>query len=225
MSRLSTPPLNRRNNGPGRPKDLGKRAAILDAARALFVEQGFGGVSMDGIAAQAGVSKLTVYSHFGDKETLFTEAISLQCQQMMPEVLFRDEPCGGVREQLLEIGHAFFTMICSDTAISTHRMMLTPGCGDARLRQMFWEAGPQRMHRVLAELLGKRMERGELRIDDLQLAASQFFCLLKGELHSLMMCGIRGLPSTAEVDAHIAASIDFFLRAYGPQTPIAPRNR
>ncbi|KAG1258263.1 hypothetical protein G6F65_015638 [Rhizopus arrhizus] len=46
--------------GPGRPKDLGKRAAILEAAKALFIEQGYTGVSMDAIAAQAGVSKLTV---------------------------------------------------------------------------------------------------------------------------------------------------------------------
>ena len=61
--------------GPGRPKDLGKRAAILEAAKSLFVDQGYNGVSMDSIAAQACVSKLTVYSHFGDKETLFTEAV------------------------------------------------------------------------------------------------------------------------------------------------------
>ena len=53
--------------GPGRPKDPGKRAAILDAAKRLFVSQGFERVSMDQIAAEAGVSKLTVYSHFGDK--------------------------------------------------------------------------------------------------------------------------------------------------------------
>lgn len=39
----------------------------------MFMEQGFAGVSMDGIAAAAGVSKLTVYSHFGDKESLFSK--------------------------------------------------------------------------------------------------------------------------------------------------------
>ncbi|OCG89579.1 TetR/AcrR family transcriptional regulator, partial [Xanthomonas euvesicatoria] len=70
----SSSPLNSKtkSNGPGRPKDLGKRAAILGAARTMFMEQGYAGVSMDGIAAQAGVSKLTVYSHFGDKESLFS---------------------------------------------------------------------------------------------------------------------------------------------------------
>ncbi|AIL08763.1 TetR/AcrR family transcriptional regulator [Stenotrophomonas maltophilia] len=76
--------------GPGRPKDLGKRAAILEAAKVLFIEQGYTGVSMDAIAAQAGVSKLTVYSHFGDKETLFSEAVQSKCiafRSCLPEQL------------------------------------------------------------------------------------------------------------------------------------------
>ena len=63
--------------GPGRPKDLGKRAAILDAAKRLFIQSGFDGTSMDQIATEAGVSKLTVYSHFGDKESLFLSLIHI----------------------------------------------------------------------------------------------------------------------------------------------------
>ena len=65
--------------GPGRPKDLEKRAAILAAAKRLFPLSGFEGTSMDAIAAEAGVSKLTVYSHFTDKETLFVAAIRARC--------------------------------------------------------------------------------------------------------------------------------------------------
>ena len=60
---------------PGRPKDPGKGAAILDTAKRLFLALGYEGVSMDQIAADAGVSKLTVYSHFGDKDALFAEAV------------------------------------------------------------------------------------------------------------------------------------------------------
>src|SRR5690606_31620579 len=66
---------------PGRPKDLEKGSAILDAARRLFTTQGFDGASMDQIAAAAGVSKLTVYSHYGDKETLFAEVVKSYCEQ------------------------------------------------------------------------------------------------------------------------------------------------
>ncbi|MCC6595535.1 MAG: helix-turn-helix transcriptional regulator, partial [Rhodanobacteraceae bacterium] len=83
----ATPPSTR-SCGPGRPKDLEKRAAILAAAKRLFLDHGFEGTSMDSIAAEAGVSKLTVYSHFRDKETLFTAAIRERCEEQMPEALF-----------------------------------------------------------------------------------------------------------------------------------------
>jgi len=206
-----------KGNGPGRPKDLGKRAAILNAAKSLFVELGYAGVSMDGIAALAGVSKLTVYSHFGDKETLFSEAIRAQCQQMMPDDLFEHAPQGPLRQQLTSIGEAFFTMISSEAAIATHRMMLAPGTGDEHIRETFWNAGPKRIQQSLADFLAARAGHGELDIPDLTLAASQFFCLLKGELHPMMMCGIGGTPSPADVRRHIESSVDFFLRAYAPR--------
>ncbi|PPU77648.1 TetR family transcriptional regulator [Xanthomonas cucurbitae] len=213
------PPLKpkARNTGPGRPKDLGKRAAILAAARALFMDQGYAGVSMDGIAALAGVSKLTVYSHFGDKESLFSEAIRAQCQQMMPDDLFNQAPTGALRDQLVEIAHAFFAMVSTESAISTHRMMMAPGTGDAHVREMFWNAGPKRTQQALAEFLAARVADGQLEIPDLPRAASQFFSLLKGELYALMMCGLHGQPSRAQVDEHIASSVDFFLKAYAPR--------
>ncbi len=74
-----------RPQGPGRPKDMEKRAAILAAAKSLFVRNAFAGTSMDAIAAEAGVSKLTVYSHFGDKDNLFREVIRSRVQDWLPE--------------------------------------------------------------------------------------------------------------------------------------------
>lgn len=218
----SSPPVNApekpaaRGAGPGRPKDLGKRAAILDAAKELFIEQGFNGISMDGIAAAAGVSKLTVYSHFGDKETLFTEAIQAKCVEMMPDELFVTDNEGPLRDQLLGIGDAFFTLISSDAAIATQRMMMTPETDD-RIRQMFWQAGPARTEAALADFLGARVARHELVIDDVALAARQFFCLIKGEVHTHMMCGLCSAPTVPDARAHIAACVDFFLRAYAPR--------
>ena len=52
------------------------------------------------IATTAGVSKLTVYSHFGDKETLFAAAIAATCEEVLPEELFAPAPAGTLREQL-----------------------------------------------------------------------------------------------------------------------------
>jgi TetR/AcrR family transcriptional repressor of mexJK operon len=203
--------------GPGRPKDLGKRAAILSAARALFVELGYAGVSMDGIAAQAGVSKLTVYSHFGDKDSLFSEAIAAQCQHMMPDDLFTHERKGPLRKQLIDIGLAFFTMVSSEAALATHRMMIAPGTGDIHIREMFWNAGPMRAKQAIAEFFAARVAQRELAIANLPLAASQFFSLLKGELHTQMMCGLRAHPSAEVIQEHIEACVDLFLNAYAPR--------
>ncbi len=144
--------------GPGRPKDLGKRAAILEAAKALFIEQGYTGVSMDTIAAQAGVSKLTVYSHFGDKETLFSEAVQSKCIEMLPDALFVADADGPLRDQLIGIGLAFFELITSDAAISIQRMMMAPET-DERLRELFWQAGPERTCEALADFLRARRTR------------------------------------------------------------------
>lgn len=202
--------------GPGRPKDLGKRAAILDAAKRLFVAQGFEGVSMDAIATEAGVSKLTVYSHFGDKEALFAEAVKSHCERGVPAALLEERPAQPVRERLTEIAAAFYAMISSPEAVAGHRILCSPQVMDTPLPQLFWEAGPRRVQDGLKALLDRRVAAGDLDIPDTALAASQFFTLLKGEPHARLVfgCGCSGEPHMTP-DAHVAACIDMFLRAYG----------
>ena len=205
--------------GPGRPKDLEKRAAILEAAKRLFTRDGFAGASMDQIATEAGVSKLTVYSHFGDKDTLFVEAVKTHCDQGLPAALF--DPAGvdmPLRERLLQVAHAFFAMISAPEAVAGHRMLCTPQIATSPLPQLFWEAGPQRVQGEFAALLSRRMAVGELQIDDIPRAASQFCALLKGEPHARMVLGCcAGGQSMDEaaIQAHLAASVDLFLRTYG----------
>lgn len=201
--------------GPGRPKDLGKRAAILDVAKRLFSQNGFDGVSMDQIAAEAGVSKLTVYSHFGDKESLFSSAIRAKCEEQMPSTLFLADLEGDLREQLTTIARAFFALVTSEESIAMHRMMMMPGTGDSHVRELFWQAGPQQVKDAFGEFLRARVARGELQVTDIARAASQFFCLIKGEMHMQMLCGMCCGAPADDTECHIKATVDLFLRAYG----------
>lgn len=203
--------------GPGRPKDLEKRAAILAAAKRLFPLSGFEGTSMDAIAAEAGVSKLTVYSHFTDKETLFVAAIRARCTDQVPDALFDVDTTGPVRGQLLAIAHAFLNLIMSPEAISLHRLLTSSGSTSPKLGQLFWEAGPLRMRQSFEEFLRQEVQAGQLDIPDTTRAASQFFALLKGELHARLLCGCGQPLSAQDVDEHVAATVDFFLRAYTPR--------
>jgi TetR/AcrR family transcriptional repressor of mexJK operon len=208
------PPAPARTTAPGRPKDLEKGAAILEAAKRLFTAQGFDGTSMDQIAAEAGVSKLTVYSHFGDKETLFAAAAKAYCEQQLPSTLFEAHPEVPLRERLMQIARVFFAMVSAPEAVAGHRILCTPQMADSPIPRMFWEAGPKRIQQAFAGLLRARVAAGELAIDDVDRAASQFFTLLKGEPHAHLVFGC-GCEGNGDIQAHLDASVDLFLRAYG----------
>jgi TetR/AcrR family transcriptional repressor of mexJK operon len=210
---MSTRPKTR--SGPGRPKDLGKRAAILEAAKRLFVGQGFAGVSMDQIAAEAGVSKLTVYSHFGDKEALFAAAVQAHVEQQLPESLFAAADAAPLRDGLMQIARAFFAMIMDPDALAGHRIMSTPQVVESGMSQQAWEVGPQRVIDMVADVLRHHVERGELAIDDVPRAASQLLCLAKGDLHQRVVFGCCPTPLAHEAEAQLEGAVDMFLRAYG----------
>lgn len=63
------------------------RNRVLDAARPLFVEFGYKGVSMQQIADAAGIHKATLYHHFKDKDALFAAVVMLELQSMRAEMI------------------------------------------------------------------------------------------------------------------------------------------
>lgn len=210
--------ISERCNGPGRPKDMEKRAAILEAAARLFPKHGFSGTSMDAVAAEAGVSKLTVYSHFGGKEALFVESVRCRCSEMLPATLVEVDTGAPVRDQLLEVARVFFSLMMSKDALGMHRTLVASSRQSPNLARLFWEAGPMQVQAALADMLGKEVVAHQLEIADTRLAASQFFALLKGEHHARMVFGC-GQPTPAETDAHLEATVDMFLKAYGCHHP------
>ncbi|MBB6185128.1 TetR/AcrR family transcriptional regulator [Oleiagrimonas soli] len=198
-----------------------KRAAILDAAQDLFTDQGFEHTSMDAVASRAGVSKLTVYSHFGDKATLFREAVRARCQAMVPEQLYGMQDGDTLREALLRIARHHAKLMSSPETIGVWRA-ITSDCasGGPRLGQMLWEEGPMRSRQLMTTLLQERVDHGELVIDDVDRAAGQFLTLLKGDLHFRRLLGCvddRCPQFREEMDANAEAAVDMFLRAYEPR--------
>lgn len=209
--------------GPGRPKDLGKRAAILDAAKRLFSTQGYDGVSMDQIAGEAGVSKLTVYSHFGDKEALFVEAVKAHCEAQLPASMFAAADAAPLREGLLQIVRAFFAMITGPEALGVHRLMCSPQLAESPVPRLFWDAGPRRVQDAVATVLQHHVDSGELDIADVPRAASQLLCLAKGDTHAQLVFCCGGPLEGAALERHLAATVDTFLRAYAVRPEGAAR--
>jgi len=203
--------------GPGRPKDLDKRAAVLDSAKRLFAQRGYDGVSMEAIAAEAGVSKLTVYSHFTDKDTLFQAAVRSKCEESLPESVFDVSARGDVRARLRAIAQGFHQLVMSAESLGLHRMLIAQGAQNPKLVELFYESGPRRVINAFQAFLQSAKESGELDIPDPSRAASHFFCLLKGEGHMLQLLGCPLCVPTCDPQQHIDSVLELFLRAYLPR--------
>jgi TetR/AcrR family transcriptional repressor of mexJK operon len=203
-------------SGPGRPKDLAKRQAILNAAKNLFVSKGYSGTSMDAVAAEAGVSKLTVYSHFTDKETLFSAAVIARCEEQLPELFFEMPAGTPVETVLTNIGRGFHALINSPDAIELHQLMTALGAQDSKMSQIFFEAGPERILQEMERLLIQIDSNGSLKIDKPRIAAEHFLCLLKGTCNFRLLIGCNDLPDPVADEAHVEEVVSLFMRAYRP---------
>ena len=199
---------------PGRPKDPEKRAALVEAAGQLFCQHGFEAVSLEAIAQAAGVSKLTIYSHFGDKEGLFTAAVEARCEQQLPHGLFERPEGLSLRDALVAIGRAFTGLVHSEDAIQLMRMMVAQPGGSTRLATLYFAAGPKRALDEMEGFLRGVQASGQLAIGDPREAAGHFFMLLKGIVHMQVLIGLAPPPDAEARARHVERCVDFFLRAH-----------
>ena len=204
-------------SAPGRPKDMEKRTAVLEAAMLLFPSRGYDGVSMDAIAQAAGVSKLTVYSHFADKEGLFAAAVTECCAQLLPHRLFVPDPGLPVSEALFQIARPFVDLMMDERAVSLHRVMISQAGQDRRLTEIFFAAGPRAILLEMESFLNAASRSGYLRVADPARASEHFFCLLKGLVHMRVLVGLSAPPTSEQRDAHVREVVGVFLRAFAPE--------
>jgi TetR/AcrR family transcriptional repressor of mexJK operon len=214
MTARLTPARSRKPSLRGRPRDLDKRIAVLAAAKQLFAIDGLHGASMNAIAKLAGVSKVTLYSHFTDKDALFRECIGQACEGHTPGEAYLLSGQGSLQDRLTQIASGFFDMITSAEALSLYRLMAANPRRHRKLSQLFWEAGPEATMRRFAQLMEAATSAGELRVDDPQAAAAHFFFLVKGEQHLQLLIGITDKVSPERRRAHIDDVVSMFLRAY-----------
>lgn len=204
--------------GPGRPKNLIKRAAILDAAQTLFLRHGYEGCSMDAIAQEAQVSKLTVYNHFTDKETLFCAAIEAQCDAQLALLLVSpvDTPPSNVRDCLLEIAYSFQKLVESPESLAMHRLMINHAHINPELSHLFYEATALRIINKMEQLLTTVQRAKQLNIKHPKQAAEHFLALLKCTRNLQLLVGYRPESISADTGQHVESVVDFFMKAYAP---------
>ena len=189
----------------------GSREAIVEAAERLFLERGFGAVSMDELAEAAGVARRTLYNQFASKEEIFREtllSVSGQLEDVLPPGI---ETQGDVEDVLRLIARAILQLHRRPGYLGFFRMVV------AESRQFPWIAEAfaavmeplmERFARYLAHLTAM----GVLDCRNPVLAAHQFTGILNEFFLWPWMMGREGLPVPAE--EVIEETIRMFLRHY-----------
>jgi len=209
---LDTSPAVQRS---GRPKDNAKRQAIISAARRLFASQPFDLVTMETVAKLAHVSKMTVYSHFRDKETLF-ETIVLATSDQMISSLSAPDLGSGLRERLLGVGIVVLSVILGSDICTMAHTLPAALRANRDLADRFYAAGPGRVRAALAVIIADAAKRGELTVDDADRAADDLVSLWEGSMPAKLAFGLVSLSTPEEIKLRAQRGTEVFLRAYRP---------
>jgi TetR/AcrR family transcriptional repressor of mexJK operon len=214
-----------RATGSGRDRrGAAKRQVIAKAATAVFVRDGYAAASMDEVAAVAGVSKQTVYKHFGSKEQLFLAVIQEAINGVLDEffsVLATSFPDSeDLQGDLLRLGRILLTRVLDPELMAVRRLVIAEVGRFPQLGRAWYESGPAALAAALSESLRRLADRGELIIDDPLTAASDFNWLVVSKPQNMVMFGVVDAFTTAEIDQFVTSAVKVFLSAYRP-APVA----
>jgi AcrR family transcriptional regulator len=206
----------RRGGGrPTREEAEARDVRLLDVATKLFMERGFDSTSIDAVAEAAGVSKPTVYARYHDKRDLFVAVLRGRIRKWLAPLSAAAEAqaIGGspksIRTTLHELSRHLIAYTLAPEAGTLQRILSAQAVQFPELAKLANEEGWLRMVRGVASILRQSAARGQIKVDDPELAADMFLNLVLGHSKRLMLYGNANDPKTEE--RHRKAAVEFFL--------------
>ena len=209
-----------------RPSSLRKRTAVLDAAEHVFLRDGFGDANMDEVARRSGVSKQTVYAHFGSKDALFvavvTRSTTAAADAVHVDVPDPPEP-RDLPGHLERWARAQLDIVLDPRLLALRRLVIAEAVRFPALARAFWDGGPGRAMAAMADRFTRLTERGLLAVDDAEAAARSFNWLVMADpLNAVMMLGDDAIPAPEQRSRAVAEAVRVFLSAYSGRGDIRP---
>lgn len=202
-----------------RPSSVAKRHAILGAAEEAFLAARYDTVSMDEIAEMSGVSKQTVYAHFGSKDQLFVELVTAMTReagdQVVAQAVVPNDPAqvAPVLESLL---CRQLAAVLSPRLVRLRRLVISEVPRFPDLARAVYDEGPRRAVTTIAELLRELDAQGWLEVPDATEAAEHLNWMVMGApTNAAMFLGEDATPNADVQRGHVRAAVAAFLAAYG----------
>jgi TetR/AcrR family transcriptional repressor of mexJK operon len=191
---------------------LNRERAILDAALKVFAAQGYTGASMDAVAAEAGVTKPTLYSYFPSKESLF-QAMMLGKRDAMLDV-FEHPSDQGMVADLLVFAWAYADTVMRPEMLSLARLIIGEVQRFPEIGRAYQASGPDHLLRGIMRYLEGQRRAGRLEFEDTELAAQDLWGLILSAPRTQALYMPDALPDRATLERYITNGLRVFLKAY-----------
>lgn len=202
---------------PATARGQARRVAMIDAARAVFLEQGYERTTLDMVIARAGGSRRTLYECFGDKAGLFRAVIEMHTADLLDQLEAVPLASAKPEQALTQIGRIYLSMVLSEDALGLYRLLVAEVPKFPELGETFYQGGPQKLRQHLMDYLKRQHMAGDLNIANPLLAARQFFGLIKSDHQmSALLCPSDNLACGGDLDAEVGAAVRLFLAGYSP---------
>lgn len=144
---------------PGRPADPAKDRAILAAAHALLFGSGPRAVTMEAVANRAGVSKVTVYRRFPNRQSLLEAVVQREAVDIHRALLEPPRAAADLQDQLTRFVEGLVAFVCGP-----HHLRFMQALAELPQKKQdmarVYRNGPEETHRVLTEYLERARRRG-----------------------------------------------------------------
>ncbi|WP_419253527.1 TetR/AcrR family transcriptional regulator [Caulobacter sp. ErkDOM-YI] len=194
--------------------DVAKTEAILDAAVEVIGQRGLS-APMEAIARRAGVSKQTVYNHYGCKAEL-VRALMARRVDLITAPLREPGAEENPREALEAYARSILETVTSQSGYSVMRVVIQ-GAGEMPLvAHEVFEAGPRQARRQLAAFLETETRLGRLKVENFDQAAELFSGMVLGHSQLRALLRLPADKTQAQFDDLAREAAIRFLRAYAP---------
>jgi len=182
----------------------------------MFLARGVSAVSVEAIAAQAGVSKATFYKHFTDKQALFEAAVLREMERIesAQRPVTKLDATQSVETTLQQFGIGLMGFLASSPAVDFYKALAGELSHHKRLARSFYDLGPGRTLANLAGLIGDAVGKGELDAPDPVLAAEHLIGLWQGLSNFQLSLGIDQRRIRSTIPARVDAGLRVFMFAY-----------
>lgn len=189
----------------------GRFERLLDIATEVFLELGYAATSMDEIARRAGASKQTFYARYPTKADLFVAVMARQMDSMQEQFSRVLVSSYGIEQVLENFGRNLMDTIILPNFRALSRVVIVAAADFPEVSAKFWDLGPQRAQKMLADYLSANLKMGKKEAEQ---AAEMFCSICGGHIYSKLQLFLTCSCPQREIRDRVREAVRVFLAAY-----------